>query len=211
MSDEREAVRLVDYDRTVATIHQLTEVRFKLAAFLPPLTGAAVALLTASGLGPLSVVTLALGGLTFSIGIVLYDLRNSQHYNSAVGRAEHLEAALGFDTFESDKHAGVFGSRRDTTRNMRATGRDRFLGLPVRHGQALALVYTAVIGAWIWAILQAAADGLQSDDSTNWFRTGSHAQWLALAAAALATAFVLRQYSRHDPPPAKKPSRSDSK
>ncbi len=200
MPDEHEPARLADYDRTVATIHQLTEVRFKLAAFLPALTGAAVALLATSELGPLTKASLAVGGLTFSLGIVLYDLRNSQHYNSAIGRAEQLETFLGFDTFGSDQHPGVFGSRRDTTRNVKAKGLDHFLGLPVRHGHALALVYTAVIGAWIWAILQQAAVGVQNEDSGNWFRTAPHLQWLALAAATVLTGCVFRLYLRHDRP-----------
>jgi hypothetical protein len=91
MPDEREAARLNDYDRTVATVHQLTEVRFKLAAFLPALTGGAVALLASSELGPLTKASLALGGLIFSLGIVLYDLRNSQIYNAAIGRARPLK------------------------------------------------------------------------------------------------------------------------
>lgn len=103
MGNEVQTRRLADYDRTVATIHQLTEVRFKLAAYIPTLTGAAIALLATSGLGPSTKAALAIGGLIFSIGIVLYDLRNSQHYNSAVGRAERLEAALELDQFGSDK------------------------------------------------------------------------------------------------------------
>jgi len=98
---------------------------------------------------------------------VLYDLRNSQHYDSAVGRAEAMETMLGLDTFGSDQHPGLFGSRRDTTRNMKAKGLDRFLRLPVRHGQALALVYTVVIGAWIWAALQEAAVALERKRATT--------------------------------------------
>ena len=140
-----EAVRLADYERTVSTIHQLTEVRFKLAAFLPALTGAAVVLLTSSELGPLTKATLAAGGLMFSLGIVLYDLRNSQHYNNATSRAEQLEQVLGLEKFGSDKNPGLFGSRLDTTKNMKAKGRDHwthaysmvFAGAGVRGGQVI--------------------------------------------------------------------------
>ena len=195
-----EAVRLADYERTVSTIHQLTEVRFKLAAFLPALTGAAVVLLTSSELGPLTKATLAVGGLMFSLGIVLYDLRNSQHYNSATGRAEQLERVLGLEKFGSDKNPGLFGSRLDTTQNMEAKGRNHFLGIAVRHGQALALVYTAVLGAWIWAILQQAATGFEKSDSGSWLRTSPHAQWLALLLSATLTFGVFKLYLRHDPP-----------
>ena len=176
MPDEKQTVQLADYDHTVATIHQLTEVRFKLAAFLPALTGAAVALLATSELGPLHKASLAVGGMIFSLGIVLYDLRNSQHYNSAIGRAEALERALGCDRFGFDQHPGLFGSRRDTTRKMEAQGRNHFLGLRVRHSQALALVYTAVIGAWMWVVLHQAAVGLQGEGGDNWIQTAPHAE-----------------------------------
>lgn len=201
VSDDRQTARLVDYERTVATIHQLTEVRFKLAAFLPALTGAAVALLAASELGPLTTATLGFGGLCFSLGIVLYDLRNSQHYNSAIGRATELEKVLGFDVFAPDRHPGVFGSRRDTTSNVKADGRDHFVGLSVRHGTALALVYTAVIGAWIWVVLRAAADGFADGASDSWLRVEPHGQWVALGVTTLLTVLVFRGYRRHDPPP----------
>jgi hypothetical protein len=127
MPDEREAARLTDYDRTVATVHQLTEVRFKLAAFLPALTGGAVALLASSKLGPLTKASLALGGLIFSLGKVLYDLRNSQIYNAAIGRAKALEVVLGFDVCEDDENPGLFGSRADTIRRKQEKGLDRFL------------------------------------------------------------------------------------
>jgi hypothetical protein len=200
MPDEREAARLTDYDRTVATVHQLTEVRFKLAAFLPALTGGAVALLASSKLGPLTKASLALGGLIFSLGKVLYDLRNSQIYNAAIGRAKALEVVLGFDVCEDDENPGLFGSRADTIRRKQEKGLDRFLRMPVQHGSGLALVYTAVIGAWLWAVLQQAAIGLQELHSHGWLRTAPHLQWIALGAAMASTCVVFRSYRRHDPP-----------
>jgi hypothetical protein len=42
------------------------------------------------------------------------------------------------------------------------------LGLPVRHGPALALVYTATLAAWVWAICDAASDGLAGQRSVRW-------------------------------------------
>ena len=156
--------------------------------------------MTTSELGPLTKASLAVGELTISLAIVLYDLRNSQHYNSAVGRAEHLEAIIGFDRFGSDQCRGLFGSRRDTTHNMKSKGLDHFLGLSIRHSQTLALVYTAVIGAWIWAVFHQVAVGAQRVCSDNWFQTAPHGQWVALVAAFAATAMVFLGYRRHDRP-----------
>jgi hypothetical protein len=45
-----------------------------------------------------------------------------------------------------DKHFGLFGSRDDHRKR-------RLLGLPVSHGLGLGLVYSAVLGGWMFAAL----------------------------------------------------------
>ena len=55
---------LADYSTTVAVVQQLVDVRFKLVAFIPPLTGAAVGLLTTRTVAPLQQAALGLGGLS---------------------------------------------------------------------------------------------------------------------------------------------------
>lgn len=94
-------------------IAQLTDVRFKLVAFVPTLTGAAVALLMTGEVEPFERGVLALGGISFVLGIVIYDLRNTQHYNSAIGRAIELEELLGLDVMPGDERRG--STDRDVT------------------------------------------------------------------------------------------------
>jgi hypothetical protein len=135
-----------DYEQTVAGIRALTEIRFKLLAFIPPLSGAAVALLTGTEVssGTQGVV----GGLGFVVifGIVVYDQRNSQLYYTLIDRAIWLEGAvLRLPTWEKGhRHGGAYAARPYGV---------RLFGLfEVSHSRGLALVYAVVLGTWAFPI-----------------------------------------------------------
>jgi hypothetical protein len=198
---------VVDYEQTVGVIEQLTDVRFKLVAFVPALTGAAVALLGSLDVDALTRAALAAGGLGFTLGIVLYDLRNSQLYNSAIGRAQHLEEALEFRKFGCDHHVGVFGSRKDTDRRMEESHRLNVFSLLIgdlrlRHGPALSLVYSAVFGVWVWVLLDAGATGVEAatDDAVSEWHTWVHDYIAAVAivVAVFAACLFYKEHARHD-------------
>ena len=145
-----EQLRL-DYDETTDLLRTLTDVRFKLLAFVPTISGAAIGLL---GRGRSTAELLAIGavGLLATLGIVVYELRNTQIYDYAVHRAKELEARLGLMSVFGTGATGGFFSERP--------GRDvRIFGLPVGHDRGLALVYGAAIGGWCyllgWGVLRA--------------------------------------------------------
>lgn len=138
-----------DYEQSAATYRQLVDVRFKLLAIVPPLSAIGVGLLTESEIAKPVQLAIALWGLVVSLGVVIYDQRNSQLYDGAVGRLQHLECRLGLPKFKDDKHPGLFGSREDQPRG------HLFL-IRVKHDYGLALIYAAVIGAWAFALV----DGL---------------------------------------------------
>ena len=182
-----------DYAQTVNVINLLTDVRFKLAALVPAITGAAVALLTGSDVDWTTRTVLGIGGFAFAFGIVVYDLRNSQLYNGAIGRARALEQALGFARFGGDDMRGLFGSRSDTDDMAAVRAKNRFVGFRVNHGPALSLVYTATLAAWVWVVLGSVADGIE----TNWDEHRKLSQ--LVAGLTLAAAVVIYwQHSRHD-------------
>jgi hypothetical protein len=137
----------VDYEQTLDTYRQLADIRFKLLAFVPTLSGVAVVLLTNASLHGSEKVALAGLGFFVTLGIVLYDQRNTQFYNGAIGRAQHLEDDLNFERFETDEHRGLFGSRKDHPTR-------RFFGLPVGHDLGLAFIYSAVLGAWVFGAVR---------------------------------------------------------
>ncbi|MGE4032506.1 MAG: hypothetical protein AB7I08_20000 [Thermoleophilia bacterium] len=68
--------------------------RFTLLAFVPTVSGAAIALLGAGDLEREKTVLAAIG-LLVTFGILLYDQRNTQFHNGAISRAKHLERLLG--------------------------------------------------------------------------------------------------------------------
>lgn len=74
-----------------------------------------------------------------------------------------------------DRQFGLFGSRSDTNDSHEARGTDKFLGLAVRHGTGLALVYTATLAAWLWVIFDALAEALARAD---WNASWQPAEWL---------------------------------
>ena len=76
---ETDLLRL-DYQQTIGLLAGISDVRFKLLALVPTLSGAAVAVL---GRPSSSAELLAVGaiGLIATLGVLLYELRNTQLYD----------------------------------------------------------------------------------------------------------------------------------
>jgi len=148
----------LDYNQTTDLMRGLTDVRFKLVAFVPTISGAAIAVL---GHGHSTPELLAVGllGLVATVGIVIFDLRNTQLLDYAVLRAKSLEEKLGFvSIFEPGAPGGLFTER---------PGRDlRVFGLAgVGHDRGLALVYSAAIGGWCYIVAWGALRALDVGDA----------------------------------------------
>ena len=92
MSDADELLRL-EYEYASRLLGSLTEIRFKLLALVPTLTGAVVALVSAGSSG---VELLAIGGLGLAAtsGVLAYELRNGELRRRATVRVNQLEAKL---------------------------------------------------------------------------------------------------------------------
>jgi hypothetical protein len=201
LSRDNPDLRMSEYTQVISMINLLTDVRFKLAALIPALSGAAVALIISTDdITAIAQAMLGIGGFVFALGIVIYDLRNSQIYNGAIGRAMALEKTL-FDRYGGDCRTGLFGSRADTNDTHRARGTDRFFRLHVDHGTALTLVYTATLTAWVWVVVAAGIDWLATQ---SWFLSSCMGGVNVDVAGAIVTLFaaaVLWKVRRkHDPP-----------
>jgi hypothetical protein len=122
--DTDQRLRL-DYDQTRDQLRALNDIRFKLLAFVPTISGAAVGLL---GRPQPAAARLAVGllGLIATLGVLLYELGNTQAYEHATHRADELEKELGLaPTFHPP------------------AGRE--------HG--LALVYGAALAGWTYLVV----------------------------------------------------------
>ena len=134
-----EALKL-DYDQTTKLVQSFTDLRTKMLAFVPTITGVAVGLL-AEPRPPAELIGIALLGLVAILGIFVYELRNAQHYDALVQRARELERLLGLPNVQGlHGAAGVLASPLEplvcprSRLGARVLGRDRGLELSGRLG-----------------------------------------------------------------------------
>jgi len=137
----------LDYEQTTHYFHELHNVRFRLLALVPIVTGAAIGFLGDETSGP-KVLAIGILGFLVTLGIAIYDQRNTQIYDSMQKRAKTLEAKLRFDPIDTNikKRGGAFLDRPQRSRKL-------FGLLLMWHDRALAIIYSAVFGAWSYLIL----------------------------------------------------------
>ncbi len=86
-SNRRDAL-LVEYGEVSSNFRMLTDIRFKLLAFLPLAAGVAAPIL-ARGNATMLTLAFSLFGLVVTIGLVTYNTRNDQLYDTLVARGGH--------------------------------------------------------------------------------------------------------------------------
>jgi hypothetical protein len=139
-SNRRDAL-LAEYREVSSNFRMLTDIRFKLLAFLPLAAGAAAAVLTR---GNATTLTLAfsLFGLVVTIGLVTYNARNDQLYDTLVARAAAIERNLGIPD-------GAFANRPGPW------FRPAHGSWKVDHRTAVSTIYKASIALWLFGALYA--------------------------------------------------------
>jgi hypothetical protein len=175
----------LDYEQTGQVFRLFADIRFKLLALVPAIAGVGTALAGKDGVKPEVQLALGLLGLVATLGILLYELRNSELYNWAIHRAKHLERELGLSVSAlGAPQGGVFGER--------VPAHHRFLGMVlIKHDPALGLVYGSALGAWTWV----AASGLLTL-ITGW--SDRDVFWVALAGAVAMGSLIACEVYRHD-------------
>ena len=139
MDDARREVLLKEYGEVATDFRTLTDLRFRMLSFLPVISGLVAAGVAIKGdLAGVGTLTLALLGLTATIGLATYNARNDQLYDALVGRAANLERTLGLPD-------GHFANRPRAWLTLRMGG----LALTINHGTAVAIIYAASIALWL--------------------------------------------------------------
>jgi hypothetical protein len=224
------AVVQLDYQTTHDLIKILSDIRFRLLSIVPPLSTIGVTLVSTQAFGifsPFNTFMVGLMGFFTILGIVLYDLRNSGLYNAAVHRAKVLEKVMGCVRYGTEiiEVTDLDRKRSDQTIPIDAVGLTavrfrpqepggahyqraisflRFLGFEVSHDPALALIYSVLLGAWVFPIAKGALvltglllqrSGMHSWTNGTGLATsaasflitivGAYAFWRALTAADL--------------------------
>ena len=175
----------LDYQQTSEMFRLLAGIRFKLLALVPAVAGVGTALVGETGMHAEVQLALGLLGFVATLGILLYELRNSELYNWAIHRAKHLERAMGLSSLVlGAPQGGVFGER--------VAPHHRVLGLAlIKHDQALALVYGSALGAWTWVALRGLLTLV-----TDW--SNRTVFWVALGGAVTMGCVFVWQVNRHD-------------
>jgi hypothetical protein len=154
-AEQADRLRL-DYQQTTGLLGAINDVRFKLLALVPTLSGAAVAVL---GRPSSTAVLLGVGliGLVATVGVLLYELRNTQLYHYGLRRAQKLERQLGLMSLDDGVGPGGLYSDRPTSAL-------RLFGvLPVDRDAGLTLVYSAAIAGWTYLCAWGALHALGLD------------------------------------------------
>jgi hypothetical protein len=150
--DADDRLRL-DYEQTTQLMRTLTDIRFKLLAFVPTIAGATVAFVGRVPAPSAELLAVGLLGLVSTLGIFLWELRNVQLLDGVVRRAEALERRLGLASVLDGEAGpgGMVGERPPQTLTL-------FGMLGVRHEHGLGLVYGAALGGWtylvVWGLLK---------------------------------------------------------
>lgn len=163
---DRETLR-VEYAQAFETQKMLVDVRFRLLAFVPTVTGVSAGLLKDTVEGELG---LAILGLLASLGIVMYEIRNSQLHDAAVHRMNMVRQALELSEFSAS------GNRPKRQR--------LFFVVQVWHDRALGLVYGASVAVWAALVMYS---------STQWARDNP---WLPALVGAIAGVFIYEEIVR---------------
>lgn len=160
--DRRREALLKEYAEVASNFRLLTDIRFKLLAFLP-IAAAAAAALRGGGAadGATAVMTLGLSvfGLFVTAALASYNVRNDQLYDELVGRAAQIERAI-------DLPDGAFANRPTSWLSIRLP-----LGSiwPIDHRSSVGVIYGASIALWLfmgcYSIAQLAYAG---DEPAGW-------------------------------------------
>jgi hypothetical protein len=143
-------ILLQDYEQTNQNFRMLVDIRFKLLAFIPLLAGGALTIVSQTSVtAELALVTGALG-LFATVGIVVYELRNTEFHDAAVHRAKWLERKLLMPLATKGRAGGgLFMERPRRTQRL-------FRAVEIWHDRGLSIVYGAAVGAWFYILTNSA-------------------------------------------------------
>jgi hypothetical protein len=147
-SVEDREILITLYEQTCTTWRLLVDVRFKLFALVPTASLFSLAVFFGATdpqkqLHPRLLLAFACFGLLVTLGLSIYDIRNSQLYDDLISRGRKIEDELGVAT-------AVFLGRKNPKWPF------------VNHTTATWLIYGSAISAWIAGLIWAGARAFPS-------------------------------------------------
>lgn len=140
MNAMRKESLLKEYSEVNNSFRLLTDIRFKLLAFLPIASAAAAAFKGESlGIGGFGV---SLFGLVVTLGLATYNTRNDQLYGELVSRAAQIERSLGIPD-------GAFSNRPRPWLTLKICG----MSWDIDHGTGVSTIYASSVALWAYGVL----------------------------------------------------------
>jgi hypothetical protein len=183
MTDTRRDMLMKEYSEISANFRLLTDIRFKLLAFLPIAAGASVLV---GGDNP-KVVAFSLFGLVVTVGLMTYNMRNDQLYDTLVARAAAIERHL-------DDPDGAFANRPRAWLEFRPAG----FRWPVNHRRGVGTIYLASVALWLFGVINSATPAFHGI-ATIWqpFASTPFASIvLAVSITLLGAALIKRRHTK---------------
>jgi hypothetical protein len=154
--ERRQQALLAEYGEVCNNFRMLTDIRFKLLAFLPIASAAAVvaAVVAAMKTDVAEGIRLAIGfalslfGLVATIGFATYNARNDQLYDELVSRAAAIERSL-------DIPDGAFANRPGPWQRIALFG----IEWKIDHRTAVSTIYGASITLWLFGVVAFLLEG----------------------------------------------------
>ncbi len=183
MDKNRREALLAEYSEVSNNFRLLTDIRFRLLAFLPAASAAAIAFQDEKSkiAGP----ALSLFGLMITLGLLIYNTRNDQLYDELIGRAAKIERLLGL-------YDGAFAHRPRPWFALHLFGAK----IPIDHGTGVSTIYSATAALWLYEFFEPLVEKVQ-----HAYFTSVHDAWapaaggfLTLACAGFARNLIKDQY-----------------
>ena len=174
-----------DYSESAAHFRVLADVRFKLLAIAPALVGLGFGTLAKADATPQLEIGLGSMGWLVTVGLIAYELRNTQLYDATRQRLQTLEARMGFPSTHSADQSPPGGVHLDRPSRM------TFRGVLVFHDRALAIIYGTSLGGWTYLVANGVARRVAS--SWDWC-----AALLPVALAVVVGVLVYLGFHEHD-------------
>lgn len=140
MNDRRREALLKEYGEVGSNFRHLSDIRFKLLAFLP-IGAAAGAALKGESLGAAAFL-ISLFGLVVTVAVATYNARNDQLYDELIGRAASLERSLGIPD-------GNFANRPRPWLTIHVGA----MPWKIDHRNSVATIYAASSALWLVGVL----------------------------------------------------------
>jgi len=187
MGGRRHEALLKEYSEVSNNFRLLTDIRFKLLAFLP--IAAAVAAALRSDTATVAGLVVSLFGLVVTLGLVTYNIRNDQLYDELVGRAATIERSLGLPD-------GGFAHRPRAWLVVRLLGKKWSFD----HRTGIGTIYAASVALWLFgvfaSVLELAHQGYVGLGFPNLSKVDFSIWWVTFTVLWL----VVPSYFWHIPP-----------